>query len=139
MREHGIVINKDSQGIAIKMQNDFACGGCNLCQLDQEKGHILYFRQEFPAVPGDKVEVEIKPSFAITSAFLLFFLPLCMLIIGYFLFLNYFTFLAINSVYRGIIGAIVAFLTSYVFIYFYDRHLRKNPVRNMVKISRIIK
>lgn len=139
MREYGIVINKDSQGIMVKMQNDFACGGCHLCQLDQERGHILYLRQEFPAVPGDKVEIEIKPSFAITSALLLFFLPLCMLIIGYFLFQNYLTFLAISPDYRGIVGAIVAFVSSYVVIYFYDRHLRKNPTRNNVKISRIMK
>lgn len=139
MREYGIVINKDSQGIMVKMQNDFACGGCHLCQLDQERGHILYLRQEFPAVPGDKVEIEIKPSFAITSAFLLFFLPLCMLIIGYFLFQNYLTFPAISPDYRGIIGAILAFVSSYVVIYFYDRHLRKNPTRNNVKISRIMK
>ena len=86
MRESVVVIKKDAAGIAVKMQSSFSCEGCNACHIEQGKDHILLIQQEFPVQPGEKVEIEINPRFTILAIFLIFFLPLVMLIVGYYLF-----------------------------------------------------
>jgi positive regulator of sigma E activity len=139
MREYGVVIKNDADGIAVKMQNSFSCEGCSLCHINEGKEHILFLQQDFPVRPGEKVEIEIKPAFAVTSALLLFFLPLVMLIVGYYLFQYFLPSSGVVRVYRGIVGALVGFILSYVFIYFYDRHLKNNASQKNIQIKRIIK
>jgi positive regulator of sigma E activity len=139
MKEYGVVIKNDGDGIAVKMQNSFSCEGCSACHISEEKDHILFIQQDFPVRAGEKVEIEIKPAFAVTSALLLFFLPLVMLIVGYYLFQNFLPLFGIVLAYRGIVGAFIGFILSYVFIYFYDRHLKNDSSLKNVHISRIIK
>jgi len=138
MREYGVVIKNDSEGIAVKMQNSFSCEGCSACHISEGKDHIMLIRQESSVKPGEKVEIEIKPAFAITSALLLFFLPLVMLIVGYYLFQNFLPLSGVVLAYRGILGAFVGFIFSYIFIYLYDRHIKNSSVNKTVQILRVI-
>ena len=139
MRESGVVIKKDAAGIAVKMQSSFSCEGCNACHIEQGKDHILLIQQEFPVQPGEKVEIEINQRFTILAIFLIFFLPLVMLIAGYYLFQNYLPMPGVTPFYQGIVGAIIGFIISYIFTHFYDRHLKNSSSQKNIQISQIIK
>jgi positive regulator of sigma E activity len=138
MRESGVVLKKDAAGIAVRMQSGFSCEGCTACHIEQGKDHILLIQQDLPVQPGEKVEVEINPRFSVLAIFLIFFLPLLMLIVGYYLFQNYQPMPGVPSFYQGIAGAIIGFILSYVFTYFYDRRLKNSSSQKNIQISRII-
>ena len=138
MRESGVVVKKDAAGIAVRMQSGFSCEGCSACHIEQGKDHILLIQQEIPVQPGEKVEIEINPRFSVLAIFLIFFLPLVMLIVGYYLFQNYRPLPGVSLFYQGIAGSIIGFVSSYVFTHFYDRHLKNNSSQKNIQISRII-
>jgi len=138
MRESGVVVKKDAAGIAVRMQSGFSCEGCSACHIEQGKDHILLIQQEIPVQPGEKVEIEINPRFSVLAIFLIFFLPLVMLIVGYYLFQNYRPLPGVSPFYQGIAGSIIGFISSYVFTHFYDRHLKNNSSQKNIQISRII-
>jgi len=134
----GIVINNDGHQIQLRMQPSAACKGCTACFLDKDKLQVLQLQQQSPVKTGEVVEVEITPSFALKSAFLLFFLPLLMLILGYFVFQSMFDIPGLNEVYQGIIGAVIALVFTFVGIHYYDKHLQKSGSGKNVKIVRIV-
>ncbi len=139
MIEQGIVINKDSTGIDVQMSGDYACEGCSACFLDKDNRHILKVHTDIAVDPGERVEVEIHPGFALKSAFLLFFLPAVMMITGYYLFKLYLPLREVAGSYRGIGGALLGIIITYVGVYFYDRHLQKTPPKNRIRILRVLK
>lgn len=138
MREHGIVINNDGHRVQLRMQPSAACEGCSACFLDKEKLQVLQIRQQLPVKTGEVVEVEVTPSFALKSAFLLFFLPLLNLILGYFVFQSLFDIPGLNEVYQGIIGALIALVFTFVGIHYYDKHLQKSASGKNVRIVRTV-
>jgi positive regulator of sigma E activity len=139
MIERGKVIKNDGERIELEMHTGFSCEGCSVCFVDKNKRHILQVRQRLSIEPGDLVELEILPEFTIKSAFLLFFFPLLMLVFGYYLFHDLLLLPNIPAIYRGIIGALLGLLGSYVIVYTYDRILRHKSSDNHIRIIRVIK
>jgi positive regulator of sigma E activity len=137
MVERGIVIRNDENGIDVQMHSGQSCEGCNACLMDKNKIQVLHINQDLVVKPGDVVEVEIPPAFAIQSAFLLFFLPLVMLIAGYFFFTAVVKIPGWQPLYRGILGGIGSFILTYFGVFYYDKHLRTSEVQYTVRISRI--
>ncbi len=137
MRERGIVVKHDESGIEVQMQQGFNCDGCSACFLDTNKRHVLHLTQDIEVNPGEQVEVEVHPGYAIKSAFLLFLLPLLMLIGGYYFFDDIFPFPGISSQYGGITGALFSFVGTYIFIFLYDRRLKNAGGGENVRIVRI--
>ena len=137
MRETGIVIKNEQGELEIRMQPGAACESCGLCHLDPNKLQVLHLQQQIEAHPGDVVELEVNPGFAIKSAILLFFLPLVALLVGYFLFLKWLPFSHLLVTYQGIIGGLLAMVLVYTAIHFYDRRLQKKIGGKPVRIIRV--
>ncbi|MFZ0389989.1 MAG: SoxR reducing system RseC family protein [Calditrichia bacterium] len=138
MLEKGMVVAKKGDQIEIRMQPAASCEACNACFIDKSKMQVLHIEQNTAVEPGDVVEVEVSPGFAVQSAFLLFFLPLVMLVTGYFLFTNWLFIPGVAALYRGIIGAISGLFITYLLVHFYDRHLRKSGVGQKTRIIRVV-
>ena len=138
MLERGVVIKNDESGIDIRMQPSAFCEKCNACFMDKSNFQILHLKQNLKVKAGDAVEIEVKPAFAVQSAFLIFFLPLLMFIIGYYLFNYLVNIPALSEVYQGIIGAFAALIITYVGVHYYDKHLSKTDPGKRVYIVRVI-
>lgn len=139
MKEHGVVIKNDGQSIEVQMQSSAACESCGACFMDKSKLQVLSVQQSVPVKPGEIVEIEISPGFAVQSAFLLFFLPLLMMILGYYLFNLLINFPGLNGVYEGIIGAVLGLVLTYLGVFLYDKHLLKSQANRPIRIVRILK
>ncbi len=139
MIEHGIVIKKDKSGLEVRMQPSSACAHCNLCNLKDANFPVLRVDEPVECAPGDRVDVEVSPGFAIKSAFLLFFLPLVMLVVGYYLFPELVDIPGMNAMYQGIIGGILGLVLSFVGLHFYDKHLQKKGTQKQARVVRVRK
>ncbi|HHE64485.1 MAG TPA: hypothetical protein ENL09_00500 [Bacteroidetes bacterium] len=136
--ERGIVIKNDENGIDVQMQPSTACESCSACFLNSKNLQILHLNQKISVKPGDTVEIEVKPSYALRSAFLLFFLPLLMMIVGYFIFANFVNIPGWPVSYQGALGGLLAVIATYGAIYFYDKHLQKSDKNSQVRIVRVV-
>lgn len=138
MLERGLVLKKDEQGIQIRMVPSNECGSCNACFLDPQNLQILRVKQNIRVQPGEYVEVEVKPTFALKSAFLLFILPLFTLVAGYYLSLALFTIRGLTAAYQGGLGGVSAVILTYLGVYLYDKHLQKSSDNTQVRIVRVV-
>lgn len=139
MIERGIVLKNDGKQVELEMHSGVSCEGCSVCFVDKNRRHILQIRQQLSLKPGELVELEILPEFAIKSAFLIFLFPLLMLILGYYVFRDLTLLSAIAESYRGIIGALIGLFGSYFLVYFYDRILGQKSSDDHIRIIRVIK
>jgi sigma-E factor negative regulatory protein RseC len=139
MREKGIVISNDGKSVDIQMQPSGECHSCGACFIDKTKLQVLSIDQHLKVQPGEMVEIEVNPSFAIQSAFLIFLLPLLLMIICYYVFQAYINLPGLNSVHNGIIGALSGLILSYMGVFFYDRHVLKVKPERSIRIIRIVK
>ncbi|GAB4367271.1 MAG: hypothetical protein Kow0042_07800 [Calditrichia bacterium] len=138
MRETGIVLKNTGNLLEVQMQPSASCEGCSACFINSEKMQILTIPEESEAQPGDQVEIEIKPGFALKSAFLLFFLPLLMLIVGYYVFRALGIIPGLSSAYQGILGAICGLVITYIGVHIYDKYLQKSAACSHIRILRVI-
>jgi len=136
--EQGMVIKNNGKGMEIRMQPSAACESCGVCFVDKSKFQVLHVEQKINAQPGDLVEVEVRPGFAIRSAFLLFFLPIVMFIGGYYLFPEIMNIPGLNAVYQGILGGIIAMGATYLGIHFYDKYLQNTGRGKQVRVVRVL-
>lgn len=139
MVERGVVLKNTGSGIDVQMEPSAACDGCNVCFMDKSKLQVLHLDQDLAVNPGEIVEVEVMPGFALKSAFLLFFLPLLMLFGGYFVFKTWLDIPGLSVEYRGALGGIIAMVLTYLGVHYYDRYLQTSQSGKRVKIVRIIK
>jgi sigma-E factor negative regulatory protein RseC len=139
MREIGKVLRNDETGIDIQMESSQACETCNACFINKNRQQILHLDKTISAKPGEIVEIEVHPGFALKSAFIIFIFPLLMLIGGYFLFENFVDIPGLNSLHEGLLGALLGFSLCYLAIFIYDKHLGKSDSRESVRIIRTLK
>ncbi len=139
MRETGIVIKNDGNSIDVQMQPSGECGSCGACFIDKAKLQVLSVSQQFKVQPGEIVEIEVNPAFAIQSAFLIFLLPLLVMIICYYIFQANVHLPGLNDVHTGIIGALIGLILSYIGVFLYDRHLLKLKTDRSIRIIRVVK
>jgi positive regulator of sigma E activity len=138
MLERGIVLKSDQNGVDIKMQASDACKNCHACYMDKNKLRVLHLDYQQPIKPGELVEVEVQPPFALKSAFLLFFYPLLMLILGYYLFDRFIDIPGLNGLYQSVFGAFLGVIIAYFSVHLYDRRLQqKNPEKHF-RIVRVL-
>jgi positive regulator of sigma E activity len=138
MRELGKILKSDENGIEISVNSGHACSGCNACFIDKNQRHILKIQQDIKVKPGEMVELEVQPVFAVKSALLLFLLPLLMLILGYYIFTNLLPASFIQMPYRGISGALLGILLSFSFVHLYDKHLQKAGQDTRIRIVKVV-
>ncbi len=139
MRERGVVIKSDKDGLDIQMQANDSCESCHACFIDKNKLKILHIDNTKPIKPGELVEIEVHTGFALQSAFLVFVFPLIMLIVGYYIFNQLIDIPGINEMYENVLGAIGGLFTAYLVVYFFDKYLQRNRSDKRIRVIRVIK
>ncbi len=117
--EQGLVIEvtKDVAKIKVGRHND--CKNCGACPGDDSV--IISANNKVGAKPGQRVVFEVKEENVLRAAFIVFILPLIVAFIGVLLgrFVGEYNGLDIN-VFQ-IIGGIIAFVLSMIFVKLFDR------------------
>jgi len=109
-REVGKVIRVKGDNAEVLLHSSAACGTCGArfsCALGTGIDRIMTVRNRFHAKVGDQVEIELTEKTRILSALLVFFMPLVLIVAGYFLGTGFF-----HSQGRGILGAILGFILA---------------------------
>ena len=139
MLERGVVIKSDKDGLDIQLQVNDACESCHACFVDKNKLKVLHIDNARPIKPGEIVEIEVKPGFAVQSAFLIFIFPLIMLIVGYYIFNQLIDIPGVNGLYESVLGAIGGLSAAYLGVYLFDKYLQRTRAEKQIRIVRVIK
>ena len=87
-REVGKVIRIKGDKAEVLLHSSAACGTCGArfsCALGTGVDRIMTVTNRFHAKVGDQVEIELTEKTRILSALLVFFMPLVLIVAGYFL------------------------------------------------------
>lgn len=86
MIEQGIVEKIEENIAIVKIYKNASCDNCNLCESGgQPDERILKVKNILSSKKGDWVQIQIPSSTIVKSAFMIFFLPVVSLILGYFI------------------------------------------------------
>jgi sigma-E factor negative regulatory protein RseC len=109
-KEIGNVVKIEGDKADVLLHSREVCGHCGArfsCVAGSGVDRIMTVSNRLNASVGDKVEIEISEKTKVLSAFLLFFMPLLLIIVGYYL-ANIFS----HSEESGILGAVIGFFLS---------------------------
>ncbi len=122
MKKNGIVESVDGSRVAIKITRDSSCGeNCAMCNVCPGKDMTINILTEQNFSKGDKVKIETKAKDVLLSAFLIYILPIILLIVGY----------AIATLYIGLALMII----SFVILLFADKKINTNYY---IKVSKVL-
>lgn len=122
--EEGIVISRENGIAEVEVFPAQSCEECSakiFCKPDKDKKNIVHVENSIGADVGDSVRIEIKGKSILSASFLLYGIPLLILIVG--MFLGMFLF----SSYKQIELYSALFSIGLVAIYFFltYNHLKK--------------
>ena len=121
MIKSGIVDSIENSKITIKIERDSSCGdNCAMCNACPGKEMFIttYTKENFNV--GDYVRLETNTSLILLSAFLVYILPIILLIVGY----------VIISLYFGLALMVI----SFIILFIYDKKIN---IKHMVKVSKV--
>ena len=123
-REVGKVIRIKGDKAEVLLHSSAACGTCGArfsCALGTGVDRIITVTNRFHAKVGDQVEIELTEKTRILSALLVFFMPLVLIVAGYFLGTGIF-----HTQGSGILGAVLGFIISGVILWMVNKIAIKN-------------
>ena len=111
---------KDNQ-VTILIERDSSCGeNCTMCKTCPGKNLRITVYTETPLAKGDYVKLETNTKYVLLSAFIVYLLPIILLIAGY----------AVFTLYIGIL-----FMTiSFIFLFFIDKKIN---TKHLIKVSKV--
>lgn len=119
MRETGVIISEKQNQVTVQIIRGDKCKGCNLCDATGPNQMQLVANNSFGAKIGDTVEVEVPPGKVLGYSFILFIIPIIMMIAGYFVGTSF----SSGSEGVGIIGSLTGLALSFLIIKFLDSQL----------------
>jgi positive regulator of sigma E activity len=89
MEEFGEIVKIAGDTAEIRIKRSSKCHTCGICSMDKGGDMIIpvevsLIKSSSAVKINDKVKVEIKDSIMLRNIFILYFLPLCFLVGGYF-------------------------------------------------------
>lgn len=137
MRETGVILSIEKNNATILLVKGDKCKDCNLCVTTGPNQMQLEAINKINATIGDRVEVEVPPGRVLGSSFLIFILPVILMIIGYFVGNSFFGPSTGAGEGAGIIGSILGFLLSMVLLKLIDSQFGQRISRAIItaKIS----
>ncbi len=140
MRENGTITQIEESRVWVSVKPGKDCEGCNICTVFASKNDYKIPARGIPGLSvGDKVEIEVRPQKVVSSAFLLFIMPILSMFLGYFLgsefFYRYFP--ETEQEITGIITGLIFFGLWMVLLYFYDRKT-KSPDKYDVSVISVV-
>lgn len=116
MRCEGVVTEKSEKSVKVKIERNSACGeNCASCGMCPGTEQIVEVENCTNADVGDMVLVEMKSKNVLKAAFLVYILPLILLVFGYFV-AGIFTESDVICAVTGFIFMIIGFFA----LHFYD-------------------
>jgi sigma-E factor negative regulatory protein RseC len=84
IQDIGVVTEREGEVVRVRISRGERCAGCSLCFLSSD-GKELIAEADDPvgAAPGDTVSMEQPGSHPVRDGFLLFVLPILLLLFGY--------------------------------------------------------
>ena len=121
MNKQGIVEKIDGNNVTIKITRDSSCGeNCAMCNACPSKNMSITMITDIPLSVNDKVLMETNSKHILLWAFMVYILPIILLIAGY----------AIFTLYVGLI----LMVTSFVFLFIFDKKINKNKLLKLSKM-----
>lgn len=132
MREVGVVESTNGNLAVVSVKRNTACGGsCASCSAKCHlKANQITVGNKIGAMPGDVVEIEMKTSTVLKSAFKVYILPLLLFFLGYF-FVEYKT----KSQLFSLIGGLIAFSITFIFLLIWDRLNKEKFTTTIIEIK----
>lgn len=129
MKEQGFVVKANGEVATVRFSSSSACAKCGACMRFSDSEVSVNADNMIGAGLGDLVAVDIEPAQVIKASFLVFIMPIILLIIGYYLGK------AVSETV-GILAGTLFFAASFLGLYFFDRLKGKTFVS---RVSEIIK
>lgn len=85
MEEVGKVVGIKDDMVTVEVERSAACQGCRACRLSTGGKMLTEARNLVGAGIGDRVRVEIAPKAFLTATFVVFMIPLILLVAGFIL------------------------------------------------------
>ncbi len=121
MNKTGIVEKVDGHKIKVKIQRDSSCGdNCAMCNACPGKNMSVTINTDIRLSPGDIVKLETNTKYVLISAFVVYILPIILLIAGY----------ATHSLYIGFALMIIFF----TILFQIDKKISTN---HLIKVSKV--
>jgi positive regulator of sigma E activity len=139
MREQGEILEINDDIAHVRMSMGDKCKSCNICTAFGENSKVLEADNIINAQIGDTVIVEVNPKMVVGHSFLVFIFPIILLLCGYFSGYNLSWPENISNDARGIIGAVLFFLLSFVILKMYNNKFSRSgkiSARVIEKINR---
>lgn len=132
MKQNGIVIAVKGNTADIRIQRESACGGnCASCASSCAKNAVVAAENKAGAVQGDRVELEMPSSRVLSTAALVYVMPLIMLIAGVF---------AGNMIFKsealGILCGFLCMAAAYAALIAFSKRNRSKYALRVTKILR---
>jgi sigma-E factor negative regulatory protein RseC len=119
MRETGVIVSEEKNQVTVQIVRGDKCKNCNLCDATGPNQMQLFAHNSMGAKIGDMVEVEIPPGKVLGYSFIIFIIPIIMMITGYFIGVQ----ASGGSEGAGIISSLVSLGLSFLVVKFFDSQL----------------
>ncbi len=84
-QEFGVVKSREGKVYTLELGNNSGCHGCLLAGVCNRQGKIVKVNSDLEMEIGEKVSLEVKASDRILSSFVVFVVPIILMICFYFL------------------------------------------------------
>ncbi len=131
MREVGVVESTNGTIAVVSVKRSTACGdSCATCSSQcKVKGNKITVGNKIGAMPGDKVEIEMKTATVLKSAFLVYIFPIFMFFLGYFV-----TEYKTRSENKSLIAGLLVFAVTFIFLLIWDKVNKEKFVTSITEI-----
>lgn len=126
MRETGIIVSEKDNQVTVQMVKGDKCENCNLCSTTGPNQMQIEAYNSLGAKVGDMVEVEVPPGKVLGYSFIVFIIPIIMMIAGYFAGVAITKNPSGSGEGAGIIGSISGFALSLLLIKIFDSQLGRD-------------
>lgn len=83
MNRSGIVVSTSEDQATVRLLKHTACGDCGACHLGDDSKHITVEAiNDLNAKPGDLVEIDLAAPNVLGAAFIMYMIPLAVLVAG---------------------------------------------------------
>jgi sigma-E factor negative regulatory protein RseC len=141
LREYGTVIENRGAIVIVTLKRHSACESCGACGLGGAQAELhLTMENTLGAEVGDLVLLEMPTGRLYQAAFLIYTVPLLMLVAGFITGQQLGRFLGLTArpaEYFGMISGLLAVVFTYLAVHYWDKH-RRVGLRFQPKLTRII-
>ena len=121
MNKTGTVEFINGEYVSIKIKRDSSCGeNCAMCNACPGKNMTVNLQTDKNLKVGDTVKLETNTKYILLSSFLVYIVPIILLIAGY----------AIANLYIGLI----CMVSSFVILHFIDKKISE---KQLIKVSKV--